>query len=84
MEVLVPDFFADAPERIPFGGLESTDPLSFKIYQPERTVMGKRMDEHLRPGVREKHECGEDAYITERSSVCPSGRRRESGWPGRV
>jgi xylose isomerase len=44
-------FFADAPDHIPFGGLDSSDPLSFKVYQPERVVLGKRMDEHLRPGV---------------------------------
>jgi xylose isomerase len=47
----VADFFADVPARIPFGGLDSTDPLSFKVYEPERLVLGKRMEDHLRPGV---------------------------------
>ena len=45
------DFFGDVPSPIEFGGLESPDPLAFKVYQPERVVLGKRMDEHLRPGV---------------------------------
>jgi xylose isomerase len=47
----VPDFFNDVPERIPFGGLDSRDPLSFKVYEPDRIVLGKRMEDHLRPGV---------------------------------
>ena len=44
-------FFADVSEPIPFGGLDSTDPLSFKVYQPDRLVLGKRMEDHLRIGV---------------------------------
>jgi xylose isomerase len=44
-------FFADVPGPIPFGGLDSSDPLSFKVYQPDRIVLGKRMEDHLRPGV---------------------------------
>ena len=44
-------FFSDVPGAIPFGGLDSTDPLSFKVYQPDRMVLGKRMEDHLRPGV---------------------------------
>jgi xylose isomerase len=47
----VPDFFVDVPTRIPFGGLDSPDPLSFKVYDPNRMVLGKRMEDHLRPGV---------------------------------
>jgi xylose isomerase len=45
------DFFSDVQGRIPFGGLRSTDPLSFKVYQPDRTVLGKRMEDHLRVAV---------------------------------
>jgi xylose isomerase len=45
------DFFPDAPARIPFGGIHSTDPLSFKVYQPDRMVLGKRMEDHLRIAV---------------------------------
>jgi len=41
-------FFPTVPDRIPFGGLDSTDPLAFKVYQPDRLVSGKRMEDHLR------------------------------------
>ncbi len=34
-----------------FGGLDSTDRLSFKVYDPDRLVLGKRMADHLRIGV---------------------------------
>jgi len=44
-------FFSDVPGPIPFGGLESTEPLAFKVYEPDRMVLGKRMADHLRPGV---------------------------------
>jgi xylose isomerase len=45
------DFFSAVAGPIPFGGLESTDPLSFKVYQPDRMVLGKRMEDHLRIAV---------------------------------
>jgi xylose isomerase len=44
-------FFNEVPERIPFGGLGSTDALAYKVYDPDRVVLGKRMADHLRPGV---------------------------------
>ena len=44
-------FFTDVPERIPFGGPESTDPLAFAVYQPDRIVLGRSMADHLRIGV---------------------------------
>ena len=44
-------FFSDVPNRIPFGGLDSTDPLSYKVYEPDRLVLGKRMEDHLRIAV---------------------------------
>ncbi len=44
-------YFAQVPGRIPFGGLASSDPLAFKVYEPDRIVLGKRMEEHLRIGV---------------------------------
>ena len=43
-------FFTEVTGRIPFGGLDSDDPLAFKVYQPDRLVLGKRMEDHLRPG----------------------------------
>ncbi len=48
---MVDAFFADVTGRIPFGGPGSTDALSFKAYEPDRLVLGKRMEDHLRPGV---------------------------------
>src|ERR1700741_772572 len=44
-------FFSGVPDRIPFGGLDSTDPLAFRVYQPDRLVLGKRMEDHLRIAV---------------------------------
>jgi xylose isomerase len=45
------EFFPNVAERIGFGGLDSTDPLSFKVYEPDRMVLGKRMEDHLRIAV---------------------------------
>ena len=44
-------FFAQVPGRIPFAGPASSEPLAFKVYDPDRLVLGKRMEEHLRIGV---------------------------------
>jgi xylose isomerase len=44
-------FFSEVAGPIPFGGLDSDDPLAFKVYQPDRIVLGKRMEDHLRIGV---------------------------------
>ena len=43
--------FAAVSGRVPFGGLGSSDPLAFKVYQPERMVLGKPMEDHLRIAV---------------------------------
>jgi xylose isomerase len=48
---VVEQFFGDVPEPIPYGGLGSSDPLSYKVYQPDRLVLGKRMEDHLRIAV---------------------------------
>jgi xylose isomerase len=45
------EFIPNVAERIGFGGLDSTDPLSFKVYEPDRMVLGKRMEDHLRIAV---------------------------------
>ena len=45
------EFFAGVPERIGFGGLQSDDPLTFKVYDPDRIVAGKRMEDQLRVAV---------------------------------
>ena len=44
-------FFTEVPGRIGFGGPDSTDPLSFSVYEPDRIVLGKRMEDHLRIAV---------------------------------
>jgi len=44
-------FFSEVEEPIPFGGPDSADPLSFKVYQPDRLVLGRRMADHLRIAV---------------------------------
>src|SRR3954468_6760441 len=44
-------FFSEVPERVPFGGLDATAPFAFRVYQPDRVVLGKRMEDHLRVAV---------------------------------
>jgi xylose isomerase len=44
-------FFAEVPGRVPFGGPDTTDPLAFMVYEPDREVLGKRMEDHLRIAV---------------------------------
>lgn len=43
--------FFDRIGRIPFKGPESDDPLAFRNYEPDRMVLGKRMEDHLRVAV---------------------------------
>ena len=45
------DFFSDVPRRIGCGGVGSTDPLTYAVYEPDRLVLGKQMADHLRIGV---------------------------------
>jgi xylose isomerase len=45
------DFFENVPETIRYGGLDSQDPFAFKVYDPNRLILGKRMEDHLRIGV---------------------------------
>ncbi len=44
-------FFTEVTEPIRYGGPASTDPLEVKVWQPERSVLGRRMVDWLRPGV---------------------------------
>jgi xylose isomerase len=50
-EAVAQDFFSEVTGPIPFGGLGSDDPLAFKVYEPDRIVLGKRMADQLRIGV---------------------------------
>ena len=45
------DFFGEVTEPIRYEGLGSTEPLAYKVYDPDRLVLGTRMEDHLRPGV---------------------------------
>ena len=45
------DFFAEVRERVGYGGPDSSDPLAYAVYQPDRLVMGKRMEDQLRIAV---------------------------------
>jgi xylose isomerase len=44
-------FFSEVPARIPFTGPGSDDPLAFKVYEPDRIVLGERMEDQLRIAV---------------------------------
>ena len=44
-------FFNEVPDRIPFGGLGSSEALTYKVYDPDRVILGKRMEDHLRIAV---------------------------------
>jgi xylose isomerase len=45
------EFFTGVPGSIGYAGLESDDPLAFKVYQPDRLVLGRRMEDQLRIAV---------------------------------
>jgi xylose isomerase len=44
-------FFPDVAGPIPYGGLATSEPLAYKVYQPDRMVLGTRMEDHLRIAV---------------------------------
>ncbi|MEZ5382803.1 MAG: xylose isomerase [Microthrixaceae bacterium] len=44
------DYFAGIG-RIPYLGADSDDPLAFRFYDPDRLVLGRRMEDHLRAAV---------------------------------
>ncbi len=44
------DFFRNI-EPVGYEGPDSTNPLAFRYYDPDRTVLGKRMEDHLRMAV---------------------------------
>jgi xylose isomerase len=45
------EFFGEVKERVRFEGPESENDLAFEVYDPDRLVMGKRMEDHLRIAV---------------------------------
>ncbi len=48
-------FFPDIPEKIPYEGPDSKNPLAFKYYNPQQVVGQKSMEEHLRFSVAYWH-----------------------------
>ncbi|UCD78931.1 MAG: xylose isomerase [Desulfobacterales bacterium] len=48
-------FFPDVPDRIPFEGPESKNPLAFRYYNPQQVVGSKTMEAHLRFSVAYWH-----------------------------
>jgi xylose isomerase len=45
------NYFPGIPDKIPFEGPESRNPLAFKYYNPDEVVAGKKMRDHLRFAV---------------------------------
>jgi xylose isomerase len=45
------EFFVDVTDRIPFEGPGTDNDLSFKVYEPDRMVLGKRMEDQMRVAV---------------------------------
>jgi xylose isomerase len=41
-------FFPEVTGPIPFRGLDASEPLAYRVYDPDRLVLGKRMEDHLR------------------------------------
>ena len=52
------DFFPDVPGPIPFGGRDAEAELAYRVYDPDRIVLGKRMEDHLRIAVCYWHSFG--------------------------
>jgi xylose isomerase len=44
-------FFPEVTDRIRFRGLDATDDYAYRVYDPDRVVLGKRMEDHLRVAV---------------------------------
>jgi xylose isomerase len=80
----VADFFSDVPGRIGFGGLGSSEPLSYRVYDPDRLVLGKRMEDHLRVAVCLWHSFnwpGSDVFgvgTFDRPWLAPGGKPMEA------
>ncbi|HEX3218823.1 MAG TPA: xylose isomerase [Candidatus Limnocylindria bacterium] len=45
------EFFSEVRGPIGFAGLQSDEPLAFKVYDPDRLVRGKRIEDQLRVAV---------------------------------
>lgn len=60
-------------KKIKFGGENSSADLSYKFYDAEKAVMGKKMKDHLKFAMSYWHTmCGENADMFGRGSTCKS------------
>ncbi|MGD2101329.1 MAG: xylose isomerase [Acidimicrobiia bacterium] len=44
-------FFDQVPDRVPFAGEDGAGPYSYKVYDPDRVVLGRRMEDLMRVAV---------------------------------
>src|SRR4028118_344596 len=44
-------FFPDVPDRVSPAGQANDDGLAYRVYDPDRLVGGKRMEDHLRIAI---------------------------------
>jgi xylose isomerase len=59
------EFFPNVPDRIPYGGPGTREELAYRVYDPDRLVLGKRMEDHLRISVAYWHSfasAGDDMF----------------------
>jgi xylose isomerase len=47
----MPEFFTDVPHPVAFAGTDPKGGLGYRVYNPDRIVAGKRMEDHLRIAV---------------------------------
>ncbi|HVM21374.1 MAG TPA: xylose isomerase [Egibacteraceae bacterium] len=45
------EFFTDVEDRVPFAGAATGGDLAYRVYDPDRMVGGKRMEDHLRIAI---------------------------------
>ena len=72
--------FFDTVDRIACEGPETANPLAFRYYDKDCQVLGKRMEDHLRPAVCYWHSFnapGVDMFGQRDARPVP-------GWPGRT
>lgn len=51
-------FFEKVENKVPYAGAGSSDDLAYKVYDPERMVMGRRMEDMMRVAVCYWHSFG--------------------------
>ena len=59
------EFFPNVPEPIRYGGPDAGAELAYRVYDPDRIVLGRRMEDHLRIAVAYWHsfaQPGDDTF----------------------